>query len=95
MIRTVLYALLGIFLVTVVRMFINVIGKAISEQAFGTEKPSPDPESPSQKSSTQASGGELKKCIVCGAYSPTISAPKIKGSDAFICSENCAAKYHS
>ncbi len=93
MIRTVLYALLGIFLVTVVRMFINVIGKAISEQGFGSSESAEQPRT--EQASTQSAGGELKKCIVCGAYSPVASAPKIKVTDAFICSEKCVSLYKS
>ena len=93
MIKTAIYALLSIIALAFVRAIFSVISKAVSG-AMSDEAPSdrtasaPKPDAPNP-----SAGGELKKCIVCGTYSPVASAPKIKGIDGFICSDACAARY--
>ncbi len=86
MLRAIIYGLISIFLITIVRMFIGIIGRAFSEQNLESHATPGTPPRGGQ-------GGELKKCVVCQTYSPVSAAPKIRGVEAFICSDTCAAKY--
>ncbi len=83
MIRGVLYILASIFLIAVVRMIIGALGKLFTE-TFGAG---------ATASGTTPTGGELKKCSVCGTYSPAALGAKSGGKDVFLCSEQCATKY--
>lgn len=84
MVRAVLYLLASIFLISVVRLIIGALGKAFTESTMG-----PDIAKPSAK------GGELRKCVVCGTYSPISTAPKVQGVEAFLCSDACVHKYRA
>jgi hypothetical protein len=85
MVRAVLYALLSIFLITIVRMFIGLIGKAmrdsLAESAAGG-RPGPG-----------STPGRLKKCAVCGTYAPAAAGVKIRDVNDFVCSDSCASRY--
>lgn len=85
MVRTVIGLLVGIFVLAVIRLIVSTMGKMFTEATA------------SSGSSTQSvpKGGELKKCAVCGTYSPTALAPRVKGAEVFVCSDACAQKYRA
>lgn len=94
MIRAALIMLASIFILSVVRLILSTMGRLFKEAtedsassatsaAAGAGKPSSGP----------GVGAELKKCAVCGTYAPVQSAPKVKGTDAFLCSDACAANW--
>jgi hypothetical protein len=82
--RAVIYALISIFLLTLVKLFAGIVMRALNDALQG----------PGSGSKT-AKGGELKKCAVCGIYAPKATAPVLKGSDEFVCSDACASKYRA
>ncbi len=82
MLRAAIYALISIFLITLVKMFAGVIMRGMSD-AFKEES----------AETADSKGGELKKCVVCGTYAPKAIAPKVMGTDNFVCSDACARKY--
>lgn len=90
MVRTVLYLLVGIFVISIVRLLVGTIGKALKD-ATGPEASSNRGEKPE----SVPRSGELKKCAVCGTYAPESSGPKLKSVPVFLCSEECAAKYRA
>jgi hypothetical protein len=82
MFRAILYSLIGIFVITLVRLFIGIISKAFREslsEASGTGNAS--------------ATGELRKCAVCGAYSPASAGMKVREGGPFLCSDACAGKW--
>lgn len=85
MVRTVIGLLIGIFVLAVVRLIISTMGKMFTEATAGS--------SPSGQSVPK--GGELKKCAVCGTYAPAVLAPRVKGTEIFLCSDACAQKYRA
>lgn len=84
MVRAALYALISIFLITLVKLFAGIVMRALNDALNG----------PGASGKT-AKGGELKKCAVCGTYAPKATAPVLKGTDAFVCSDACALKYRA
>lgn len=87
MLRTLLYTLLGIIGITFLKMVIGILGKAFRE-AGG------EPHASAQ-SAEVPKGTELRKCSVCGTYSPAAGAPRVSGVDAFFCSDACAVKFRT
>jgi len=90
MIRTILYLLVAVFLITLVRAFVGIIGRAVGDllrpgsSAGGREsaqRPKP--------------GGELKKDPVCGAFVPvsTSLTKTVKGEMVYFCSPECRERY--
>lgn len=95
MIKTAIYALLSIIALAFVRAIFSVISKAVSGAMSDDSPGERTASAPKPEAAKPSSSGELKKCIVCGTYSPVASAPKIKGVDGFICSDACAARYRA
>jgi hypothetical protein len=93
MLRTLLYTLLGIIGITFLKMVIGIIGKVFREAAGESARPSAA--SASSGSAKVPKGTELRKCAVCGTYSPAAGAPKVSGVDAFVCSDACAVKFRT
>lgn len=91
MIRAALIMLASIFVISVVKLILSTMGRmfqeATQESATSTTATGAGTSPPGGKSK------ELKKCAVCGTYAPVQSAPKVKGMDAFICSDACAAQW--
>jgi hypothetical protein len=83
-VRAALYALIGIFLLTLVKLFAGIVMRALNDALNGPGA-----------GAKAANRGELKKCVVCGVYAPKLTAPVLKGTDAFVCSDACAAKYRA
>jgi YHS domain-containing protein len=93
MLRGLLYALIGLFLITIVRMFVGVIFKGIgemlqpSEQETASHHPGSAP--------NVATGGELKRDPVCGTFVPVTTSVKktVHGELVHFCSADCRDKY--
>ncbi len=90
MIRTVIYLLISIFLITFLRFVIGIIGKAFSDLA----RPA-SPGADSRASSAGGAGGELKRDPVCGTFvAPSASVSKtVRGELLHFCSPACRDKY--
>ena len=90
MIRTVLYFLISIFLITFLRFVIGIIGKAFSDLA---QPASPQPQRPPSRPA--GTGGELKRDPVCGTFvAPAASVQKtVRGEVLHFCSPACRDKY--
>jgi YHS domain-containing protein len=90
MIRTVLYLLISIFLITFLRYVIGAIMKAFSE-LFQPGQPGQG--RPSVRRTETA--GELKKDPVCGTYVAAATSVKktVRGEVIHFCSEACRDKY--
>jgi len=88
MLRTLVYLLLTIFLITIVRAVVGMIGKAVA-QLF-------QPDTPARSTSAKATpGGELKQDPVCGIYVSTATKLKktVNGKTYYFCSEACRDKF--
>jgi uncharacterized protein len=81
MIRTVVYLLVAVLLITFLRSVIGMITRAISEFASPPKSPQ---------------AGELKKDPVCGLYVPEATSVKktVGGKTVHFCSPSCRDKYH-
>jgi YHS domain-containing protein len=92
MVRTVVYLIVAIFLITLVRAVVGLIGKA-----FGQLFQPSSPQRPSSGAASRASfGGELKKDPVCGVFVSTATALKKQVGDQvyYFCSPQCRDKFH-
>lgn len=94
MVRTVLYLLLSIILLTFLRAVIGLIGRAMSDLM------NPAPKTRGGESAAKPSGpppkaGELRKDPVCGTYVPADSAIQkaVGGTVYYFCSTACRDKY--
>jgi YHS domain-containing protein len=89
MIRVVVTILLGIFLITIVRMFIGVVMKGVASM-FQPEEPGKGTPRP-----PNVVGGELKRDPVCGTYvaAETAVIRTVGGKRVHFCSEACRDKY--
>jgi len=90
MIRTVLYLLISIFLLTFLRYVIGAITRGFSDML--------QPKAPGQGTTSAGrggTGGELKRDPVCGTYvSAGNSVCKtVRGEVVYFCSEACRNKY--
>jgi hypothetical protein len=83
-VRAALYALISIFLLTLIKLFAGIVMRAVNDALQGPGT-----------GAARGKGGELKKCSICGTYAPKASAPVLKGTDAFVCSDACAVKYRA
>ena len=85
MIRTVLYLLLAIFLITLLRFVIGTIGKGFAA-LFQSSSPG---------SAKVEPAGELKKDPVCGIFVSTAASVKetVRGEVVHFCSAACRDKY--
>ena len=88
MLRTLIYLLLTIFLITFLRGVIGLIGKAVA-QLFQPNSPSGSARRDS------ASAGELKQCANCGVYTSKATALRKRsgGEDHYFCSLSCRDKF--
>ena len=85
--------LASIFVLSVVKLILSTMGRLFKE---ATEEPVSASSAGAAGASGSSSAGksrELKKCAVCGTYAPVQSAPRVKGTDSFICSDACAANW--
>ena len=84
MLRTILFIVIGFFLVTFVRMVAGVLFKGIGEMM-----------QPSEPERTAPVGGELKRDPVCGTFVATSSSIKktVRGETVYFCSTECRDKF--
>lgn len=92
MFRILVFALVAIFLITVIRMIVGVLAKGMgdlfrAETAGGAAA--------SNKPPAQPGGGPLKRDPVCGMYIPAdASVRKVVGDEVvYFCSPECRDKY--
>jgi len=90
MLRTLIYLLLSIFLITFLRGVIGLIGKAVA-QLFQPASPAG-----SGGGSTVASK-ELKQCAACGVYISEATALRDRedGKVLYFCSPACRQKHRA
>ena len=90
MLRTLVYLLLIIFLITIVRAVAGLIGRAVA-QLF---QPNAPQHSRSGSTATPA-GGELRQDPVCGIYVSTETKIRktVNGKTYYFCSESCRDKF--
>jgi len=82
MIRMVVLFLGGIIAITLLRMVMGLIGKAVGDLV---NQPSPGAPAPTPAAAT---GGQLKKCASCGIH----AVPHKTRGESHYCSAECAAK---
>jgi YHS domain-containing protein len=87
MIRTVLFLLLAILLITLLRGIVGIVGKGIASLA--------QPKPPARRPGDSPTHDELKRDPVCGIYVPAATAIKrtVDGETVHFCSEDCAGRY--
>jgi YHS domain-containing protein len=91
MIRALVYLLIGIFLITFLRMVIGILmrgmGEALSQRPAG--------QNPQGGSSAPPMSGELKRDPVCGTFVPASTSfqKSVKGQPYYFCSAECRDKY--
>ena len=90
MLRTLIYLLLSVFLITFVRAVIGVIGKVVA-QLFQPNAPT------STRRPGTTSAGELKQCSTCGVYTSKATALRKNsgGTEHFFCSPACRDKFNA
>jgi YHS domain-containing protein len=92
MLRALIYTLIGLFVLTFIRMAAGIITKALSS-AMDESKSAPG----AQKKASGAPGGELKRDPVCGTFVPAATAvKKTVGAEVMhFCSVECRDKYQA
>ena len=90
MIRTLLYLLISIFLITFLRYVIGAIGKGFSDLSHAEGHGQGDPSA--RRTETV---GELKRDPVCGTYVAAAASVKktVRGEVIHFCSETCRDQY--
>jgi YHS domain-containing protein len=93
MLRSVLYLLIAIFLITILRYFIGAILKGFS-QLLQPRSPSSTRSGPGG-ASRAPTADELKKDPVCGTFVATATSVKktVRGEVIYFCSNECRDKY--
>ncbi|MCX6594710.1 MAG: hypothetical protein NTZ56_24620 [Acidobacteria bacterium] len=91
--------LASIFVLSVVKLILSTMGRLFQEATQDSATSAAAGAGPgtgtgsSSRGAGPTKGAELRKCAVCGTYAPVQSAPKVKGTDAFLCSDACAANW--
>jgi YHS domain-containing protein len=87
MIRTIVYLLIAILLISLLRAVIGAIGRAFSGLL--------QPKDPPPSRSRPGTSGELKKDPVCGTFVATATSVKetVHGEVVHFCSRKCRDKY--
>lgn len=89
--------LASIFVLSVVKLILSTMGRLFQEATQDSATSAAAGAAAGTRSSSRTAGptkgAELRKCAVCGTYAPVQSAPKVKGTDAFLCSDACAASW--
>ncbi len=91
MVRTILYLLISVVLITFLRGVIGLITKAVG-QAFEPENREAAP-----KASPKGFGGELRQDPVCGTFVPMATSPTktVRDQVYYFCSSSCRDKFPS
>ncbi len=90
MLRLIAYLLISVVLISILRMVIGVVAKAVA----GLFSPLRSP-GRSTAASGVRTGGELKRDPVCGTFIPVETAVKktVGGELVYFCSEACRDKH--
>lgn len=89
MIRALIYGIIGIFVITFVRMVMGIVMKEMGNLMKEETASQPSPHRPAgQKGPT--SGGELKACQTCGTY--VLAAKAVTSGPDTFCSAECQKK---
>src|SRR5579884_1259655 len=93
MFRAVLYLLIVIFLISIVRAFVGIIMKGLSDMT-GSSRQQSTPNRSGEPARVPLSG-ELKKDPVCGTYTSMATSVKqvVGGQTFYFCSAQCRDKY--
>ena len=91
MLRTLVYLLASVLLISVLRSIIGIILKGFSDLFHPAATASP------QRASGVPMGGELKKDPVCGTYIAAATSIKktVNGETYYFCSNACRDKFSS
>lgn len=91
MLRALVYTLIGLFVLTFIRMAAGIITKGLSS-ALNDSQPQD-----AQKKASQTPGGELKRDPVCGTFVPAATAVKktVGAEVVHFCSVECRDKYQA
>lgn len=92
MVRAILYAIIGIFAITFIRMVIGIITRGFADLMGEETKASRQQASRNPPPPTR---GELKACHNCGTYvvaSQALTAPDKSGT-LYFCSQECRQKH--
>jgi hypothetical protein len=93
MVRGLVYVLIGLFLITFLRLVVGVLFKGIGEllQPNEAARTAAGPGHPGNV----PAGGELKRDPVCGTFVPTSSSIKktVRGETLHFCSAACRDKH--
>ena len=98
MFRALIYAILGIFILSVIRMIAGTLTRGVSElfqeEAQAKKKKSTAAGTPPPSS---GAGGPLKRDPVCGTYIPAENSVRktVAGEVVYFCSPECRDKYPS
>jgi YHS domain-containing protein len=89
MVRAVLYIFLAIFLISLLRSIIGVVGKGLAALF------EPDSSGRDSTGAEPRKAGELKRDPVCGTYVSTATSVKktVDGQVVHFCSAACSEKY--
>ena len=92
MLRALIYTILGLFVISVVRMIAGTLAKGVSELFQEESAASKKPKSP-----PATGGGALKRDPVCGTYVPMDNSVRksVNGEVLYFCSPECRDKYAS
>jgi YHS domain-containing protein len=95
MLRALIYAFLGIFVLAVIRLVAGALTRGVAdlfrEESAGGKAPTGAGRPPSP------GGGALKRDPVCGTYIPAESSVRkvVAGETLYFCSTECRDKYSS
>jgi YHS domain-containing protein len=91
MLRSFVYVLIGLFLITFLRLVAGVLFKGIGEML----QPNAPETRTASKSGNVPAGGELKRDPVCGTFVATSSSlnKTVGGETVYFCSPACRDKY--
>ena len=95
MLRTIIWLLASILLITFIRGVIGIILKGVG-QLFEQESQTPEPRAANTTGGGQGGfGGELMKDPVCGVFvAPSAALTKlVRGETQYFCSAECRDKY--
>jgi YHS domain-containing protein len=89
MVKAVLYVFLAIFLISLLRSIIGIVGKGVGALF------EPDSSARNSADSEPRKAGELKRDPVCGTYVSTATSVKktVDGQVVHFCSAACSEKY--
>ena len=90
MLRTFLFILIGLFLITFVRMIAGVLFRGIGDMLQPSQR-----ETTARSDNSAPVGGELKRDPVCGTFVATSTPFKkiVRGDTIHFCSADCRDKY--